>query len=130
MEFKYFKPIKKENSIVEFFDNAYVIPQDDFISFFKDNNGARPSLNECTLKNGKEKVINSFLSFNEEDKDNVYFAREIVEKVDSRLIPFAKEPSGDYYCLKGKKVVYYCLEDEDVIEVADSFEQFINSLHE
>jgi hypothetical protein len=126
MEIKYVKQLKDENSISVFARNNGIDFSCEFVEFIKHNNGGRPIKNEVELENGSEKVVNNFLSFNEEDKENVYKARCRIE--DKNLIPFANDPAGNYYCLKGDKVVFYSHEDEAVVNVAESFGDFLEKL--
>lgn len=128
MEFKYVKPLAKEDSIHAFFKLYGVSMPEKFERFFKDNNGSRPSLNTYVLKNGAEKVLNSFLSFNEGDRENVYKAKRRTMEDDVALIPFANDPAGNYFCLKESAVVFYSHEDGEEIGAADSFEEFLNKL--
>jgi hypothetical protein len=126
MEIKYVKQLNDENSINTFARDNGIDFSVEFVEFFKKNNGGRPDKNEVELVNGSEKVVNSFLSFNDNDKENVYKARRRIE--DKNLIPFACDPAGNYYCLKGGKVVYYSHEDNDVVDVAKSFAEFLGKI--
>jgi hypothetical protein len=126
MEIKYVKQLKDENSISIFAKNNGVDFPEEFIEFVKKNNGGRPVKNEVVLTNGSEKVVNSFLSFNDEDKENVYKARRWVSN--KNLIPFANDPAGNYYCLLDGKVVFYFHEDDSVVDVAESFGTFLEKL--
>lgn len=128
MNYKYVKPLKDDTCIKKFFQNNGVSLTDTFETFFKENNGGRPSLNICLLQNGSEKVVNNFLSFNEEDKENVYKAKRRTEEDNKKLLPFAKDPAGNYFCLLDGAVVFYSHEDGAVFKAAESFESFIGKL--
>lgn len=124
MECKYVKPLKDKELINGFFKDHDVDVPKGFIDFFVKNNGGRPELNECTLKNGAESIVNNFLSFNEEDKENVYKAIIRVAEDNTKLVPFAKDPGGNYFCLLEGKIVFWSHEDGEIIEITDSFESF------
>lgn len=64
------------------------------------------------------------MSFNEEDKENVYKAIKRVSEDNDKLVPIAKDPGGNYFCLFYGKVVFWSHEDGETIEAADSFESF------
>ena len=124
MECKYVKPLKDKSVIEAFFaEHGVEIPQG-FLELFSTINGGRPEQNECVLKDGSERVINNFLSFNEEDKENVYKAIRRVSEDNDKLVPFAKDPGGNYFCLFDGHVVFWFHEDGEIIDVAETFEQF------
>lgn len=64
------------------------------------------------------------MSFNEEDKENVYKAIKRVSEDNDKLVPIAKDPGGNYFCLFDGKVVFWSHEDGEIIEAADSLESF------
>lgn len=64
------------------------------------------------------------MSFDEEDKENVYKAIKRVSEDNDKLVPIAKDPGGNYFCLFDGKVVFWSHEDGETIEAADSFESF------
>ena len=82
------------------------------------------------LGNGDESDVKSLLSFNEADKENIY---KVIEYFNSqyhgKLVPFASDSAGNYYCEKKGSIVLWTQEGE-VIPVSDSFADFLNSLHE
>ena len=128
MDVKYVKPLKDKEAIEALFaEHGAKIPQG-FTDFFVKYNGGRPLDNTCVLKDGSERVVNSFLSFNEEDKENVYKAIRRVGGDNQRLIPFAGDPAGNYYCLLDGRVVFWSHEDGEIIEAAESLEAFYHAL--
>lgn len=128
MEYKYIKPLKEQEIIRKFFDKNHAVLPEYFEKYFEKYNGSRPSLNLFILENGEEKVLNTFLSFNEEDKENVFKAKRRVTEDNNEIIPFANDPAGNYFCLKKEKVVFYSHESGEIYPAADSFENFINKL--
>lgn len=128
MEVNYIKSLEDVSFIRAYEKKVGIAFSKEFIEFFEKYNGGRPTPNTITIKNGEEKLINTFLSFNDNDKENVYKAKKRVSEDNSRVIPFAMDPSGDYFCLLGEQVVYFSHEDAEVYEVADSFENFLKSI--
>ena len=128
MKCKYIKELKNIEGVREFFAINGIEIQKNIEKFFIDNNGGRPEKNVVYLENGTEKVVNSFLSFNEEDKDNIYKAKRRVKEDDCLLIPFARDPSGNYFCFKNRQIIFYSHEDGKEYNITKSFEEFINSL--
>ena len=125
---KYCKPIKNNKVISSFFEKYDKKIPEGFEEFFINNNGGRPVQNTCFLQNGSEKVVNCFLSFNEEDKENIYKAKAVLEKIDNAILPFASDPSGNYYCIKDG-FIYFCSHEEaKLYPIANSFISFIETL--
>lgn len=127
MEMKFVKPILDGTAMDKFFEEVGIQIPEAFQDFFIENNGGRPINNQCMLLNGNEKILNTFLSFNESDKENVYKARRRVEVDDMKLIPFANDPSGNYFCIKDGRVIFYSHEDSEEMEICDSFDAFIRN---
>jgi hypothetical protein len=125
---KYIKPLKDPDIIEKWAKSNNIKFPEGFITFFRMYNGGRPTKNTIKL-NKREFVVNSFLSFNKDDKENVYNIKNILSKIDKDLIPFANDPAGNYFCLKSNKVVFYFHEDDSIIEVCSSFDEFIMKLH-
>lgn len=128
MEIKYVKSLEDCNVIEKIASDMGITLPSDFVEFFKVNNGGRPIPNEVTISSGSKKVLNSFLSFNESDKENVIKAKRRVAQDDERLFPFANDPAGNYFCLKGEEVVFYFSEDGEVIGITNTFGDFIKKL--
>lgn len=84
--------------------------------------------NECVLKDGSERVVNNFLSFNEEDKENIYKAIKRVSEDNDKLVPIAKDPRENYFCLFDGKVAFWSHEDGEIIDVAETFEQIFEMM--
>ena len=129
MECKYVKPLTNTALISDFFSGYDVDVPQGFSDFFVANNGGRPESNECSTKDGSERIVNNFLSFNMEDKENVYKAARRVAEDNDKLIPFAKDPGGDYFCLLDNKVVIWSHEDGGTIDIADTFKSFCTMLN-
>lgn len=125
--FNNIKYLKDKNSVKRFFSENGISLDKKTEKFITDNNGGGPSKNTIKVK-GTERVMNSLLSFNKDDKDNVYKAKLRVDADDASLIPIARDPSENYFCFKGKQIVFYSHEDGEWCEVSNSFINFISSL--
>lgn len=106
-------------------------------------NGASTLQNCWNLPNGEEKVFDRLLSFNKDDKENIYFALETFqEKGTKRLIPFASDPFGNDICFDystsntNPSIVFHDHErayEDDAYNgefVCSSFDEFLNMLYE
>ncbi|MHC0037729.1 SMI1/KNR4 family protein [Pseudoneobacillus sp. C159] len=126
------KPLEPVTSIEIFeSDHGFTVPEflKDFIHQY---NGGRPSLDITKTKSGREVQIKTFLSFNKKDIETVhnvigYFKKQF----HGNLLPFASEPSGDYFCvdLTNLSIVYWEHETNEIQKVADNFYKFINGLY-
>ena len=130
MECKYVKKIENEKAIKLFQEQSGVGFDMEYVDFIKVNNGGRPEYNVIQLPDGSEKVVNKFLSFNESDKENIYKAKHRIEEDDEKLIPFASDPAGNYFCFKSSKVYFYGHEDGEEQMIAESFRDFLGMLKE
>lgn len=96
------------------------------------NNGGRPSKN-CFLKEkSEERVLKSFLSFNKEDKENVWYMFEWLEKeIKKKYIPFAIDNFGNLVCFdkSNDKIVFVNNDNMSVQIVADTFDDFLKTLY-
>ena len=128
MEIKYVKALVNKDSIRTLFEQINKTMPEGFEDFFKKYNGGRPTQNICFLYNGAEKVVNSFLSFNKDDKENIYKAIKRVSQNNLEIIPFASDPAGNYFCIKSNEIVFYSHEDEEIYKISNSFNEFIDNL--
>ena len=128
MKVKFVKELKDNSLIYLFFKKINKKIPEGFEDCFKKYNGGRPEKNEVQLKDGTEVVLNNFLSFNKDDKDNVYKVWERINEEKYNLIPFAKDPSGNYYCLKDEEVVFYNHEEGNYSLISSSFKEFVLGL--
>lgn len=101
----------------------------DYKSVIIDNNNARPSINTFDAEYTTEHVFKKLLSLKEDDIENVYKAKKVLSEVDNTLFPFANDPAGNYLCFKGESVVYWLHEDNTILEVANSFTEFLAKLY-
>ena len=94
------------------------------------HNGARPKPNTITLKNGEENDVKILLSYNENDPENIYGIIEyFIENYKGKLIPFAADSAGNYYCELEKRIVLWT-QSKEIFPVCNNFSQFLESLYE
>ena len=80
---------------------------------------------------GYERVVGGILSFNTNDEsDNVYDAIEVLSN--PVLIPFAIDPSGDYFCFdtKNNEVLFWNHEVNKYQEMKLTINEFRDELYE
>jgi len=85
-------------------------------------------------KKGNERVIDNFVSFNEDTYSIFDVTDWIHDDVGfANLIPFASDPFGNYFCFDKStnpmKIVWWFHETDDIEEISDDFDQFIASLY-
>jgi len=129
LTWKYVKPLSNTNAIEDFEkENNITIPQD-LKQCVKYNNGGRPSLNVFDTNKSRGRVFKTLLSFNKTDVENVFSLFSIIHSKHKEIIPFASDPSGNYLCIKGTKIVLFLHENEMLEDIADSFSEFLSRLH-
>lgn len=128
MKWKYIKKLKDINCITEI-ENKYNIhiPQtlkDIIINY----NGGRPFENLFNTEKNDEKVIKSLLSYNIDDKENVYIFSEIFKK---SFIPFAITEFGDVICInnKNENIELYLHELDTFEYICKDINEFLNILY-
>lgn len=121
------KPLTNLDAVTQFESKYHVTIPDDLKNCIIEHNGGRPSPNTIKTKNGKEYDVKLLLSYNPEDKETVY--KCISYFCEKKLLPFAVDSSGNYYCMCGNKVVLWVQSDE-TYDVSDSFSAFISGLYE
>ena len=130
IKWKYKIEIKDKEIFNEIENERNIIIPSGVINFLCEVNAATPSLDTVMIGND-EKVLGAILTFNRDDKDvdSVFTALTIIENND--LLPFAIDPSGNYFCYSVNKkcVVYYNHEEDEYIYTSYDFEQFIKELH-
>lgn len=95
-----------------------------------ENNGGRPKLDFIKLENGEEYDVKILLSYNEDDIENIYKVSEFfIKNFNGKMIPFASDSAGNYYCECDGKIVLWT-QDDEVLSVCDGFKDFLNSLYE
>ena len=127
MEYKYVKELEDVNNIKEIEEKYKVqIPQTLKDIIIK-NNGGRPIANIFLTNNKKEKMIKTLLSYNKEDKENVYIFTELFEK---GYIPFAIAEFGDVICVNSinDHVELYNHETDKMESICENVSTFFDIL--
>lgn len=126
---KYVKPLKNANAI-ETFEKVHSIsfPSDLKEILFK-YNGGRPSVKYYDTKTEKDKEFKTLLSFNEDDLETIYNHYPL-DSADKTLIPFASDPSGNYFVIKDGKIFLWLHEKDECVCLADSFSAFLKKMHD
>lgn len=103
---------------------------DELRTFICNYNGASPDKNHIEI-NGKERVFDSVLSFNENDVDVATF-KAAYQAIDSdEYIPFAIDPFGNHFCysIKTRKIAFYEHEEEVFDQTNYSLDEFLEHLY-
>lgn len=100
-------------------------------------NGGRPRPNTFDTIETKERVVKGLLSFNEEDRDNIWSTYEnIKDRLPDQLVPILSDPFGNYICfdfdplLKEPRIIFWDHETSEIEKITKSFPEFIDSLYE
>lgn len=123
------KPLVNQNAVNVFEKKYNLSLPDDFKKCVIENNGGRPEPNSIKTKNGYELDVKLLLSYNVDDTENIYAVIDyFMDNYAGKLIPFASDSAGNYYCFKGDMVFLWTQENE-IISVCDSFMDFKNGLY-
>ena len=128
MEWKYVKPLK-DNSVFENIEKIYNVEIPIYLKeLITKYNGGRPEKSIFDTKKSKERVLQGLISFNKEDKANIFIYEELLKK---GYIPFAITEFGDLVCInnKNKNVELYLNENETIESICDSIEVFDHKLY-
>ena len=142
MEWWVFEAVDADRIAVEQFEKVcdFCYP-DSFKKIVKQYDGGSPEYMEFDTKEQEGRVFNNLLSFDADITSSMwYFAEKhsdgsiewVIDGLDWRYIPFARDPFGNYICFDrtNNHVVFWDHEIAEVEEVADTFTEFINSLYE
>ena len=127
MEWKYIKPLK-DNSIFENIEKTYNVEIPRYLKeIITKYNGGRPERRLFDTQNSKERVLQGLISFNKEDKANIFIYDDLLKK---GYIPFAITEFGDVVCINNETrcVVLYLHETENFENVCDKINDFFNLL--
>lgn len=123
------KPLSDPNAIQQLEKKYGVKLSKALADCIRANNGGRPKPNAVPFKNGGESDMKMLLSYNEEDLENIYrVIGFFVQNYKGRLVPFATDSGGNYYCEMGKQIVYWT-QGGEIYPVCDSFEELLASLY-
>lgn len=128
---KYVKPLKNRNILDEFEKKySYALP-DKFKECVIKNNGGRPSLNTFDTDIESNRVIKSFLSFNNDDKENIWEINEYFSTdCDMKYIAFAIDNFGNLICFSvdDNSIIFYEHEENKIEYIAESFTEYLSIL--
>ena len=132
MEWKYVKPLKTERLITDFENLVnYKFPEE-FRKIVLLYNGGRPQNRTFDTEKVRERVLKSFLSFNENDKETVWKIHEWnSDMLGKRFVPFAIDNFGNLICfdVKNSTIVFLNHENGKSEKIADSFHDFLRGLY-
>lgn len=128
-EWKYVKPTTLEK--IECVEKEYNIklPADLKNCILKNNNG-RPVNASFDTDKSKGRTIKKLLSYNKEDRENIYSFVDVVRKEAADLFPVATDEFGNFICLKNDKLVLWLHETGGEEFIANSMTDFISNLHD
>ena len=126
---KYVKPLQDSQAIEQFEKAHGIVFPDDLKEIMKKNNGGCPPLKYYDMASEKNKEFKTLLSFNKSDVENIYKVFPL-ESSDTTLVPFASDPAGNFFVLKDGKIFFWNHENDKTMFLADTFTEFLSSLHE
>lgn len=132
MEWNKVKQLEDKGAIEEFEKKFnYILPVD-FKEFVENYNGARPNIKVFDCKESKMHVFNHMLSFNKNDKLNIWNINFNSDNSSDKYLIFGVTSFGDFLCFdrETNHVIYLEHETMEIEEVATTFTQFINSFYD
>lgn len=126
---KYVKELQNKQAVTDFETQHNVVFPDDLKEWILKNNGGRPYNSTIDTEKTKSRVFKSLLSFNPDDKETIFTVYDVLQKEDKSLLPFASDPSGNFFCIKNGKIVLWLHETGTIENVADSFSAMLKKLH-
>lgn len=123
MEWKYIKSVT-EKDLKEFENKFDVKLSNKLKEVILNYNNGRPSNNLFDTLSEKGKVLKKMISYNKDDKDNVYIFSEIIDK---GYMPFAITEFGDIICESKDESIYLYKHELDKFEyITENINQFVN----
>lgn len=124
------KPLVNKNAIAEFEAKYAVSLPEDFKKCIVENNAGRPRPNAILSKDGNEFDVKVLLSYNKNDIENIYKVIDyFITNYKGKLLPFASDSAGNYYCFNNESVVLWTQENE-IVSICNSFADFARNLYE
>lgn len=119
-----------DKKIIELFEkeNGITLPLD-FKECIMENNAGYPSLDIVTTIDGLEIEINSLISYNKQDIDNIYNVFGFFKKeYNNTILPIFTTSSNDYICidLLNQNVLYWQEQTGELIFISENFTAFLN----
>ncbi len=133
MNWKYVKPLSSEK-LLKAFETAqdFKFPVE-YQSCVIQHNGGRPEKKAFFNSTGNERVVKSFLSFNPDDKENIWdVAKWSGSEISEQYLPFAMDNFGNLICFQkdNATIVFINMENKSIEDVANSFAEFMKKLEE
>lgn len=128
MEWKYVKPLK-DNNVFENIETTYNIEIPKYLKeLIIKYNGGRPDKKIFDTQTSKERVLQGLISFNKEDKANIFIYEDLFKK---GYIPFAITEFGDIIFINGKNknIQLYLCDSERKEIICDKIETFFEILY-
>ena len=128
MEWKYVKQLKDLQAIEKIELMSKIKIPISLKQIIINYNGGRPEKNIFDTKYSKEKVLKSLISYNIDDRENIYIYTNFFDK---GLLPFAITEFGDIICLNSKnnEVELYLHELNKCEKICDNILEFIDKLY-
>lgn len=133
MKWNYVKPLASQSSLKEFEQIVQYRFPEDFRKCVQQYNGGRPEQRVFDTDKGTDRMITSLLSFNQQDKENVWDLWEWgKEDLQDRYVPFGIDPFGNLlaFDVKTNDVMFLDHETGTVEKAASNFTEFLEKLHE
>ena len=128
MEWKYVKTLK-DNSVFENIEKIYNVEIPTYLKeLITKYNGGKPENTVFDTQQSKEKVLQRLISFNKEDKANIFIYEELLKQ---GYIPFAITEFGDIVCIKveNSNIELYIQEQDKFEYVCKSIDLFFDKLY-
>lgn len=98
IKWKYVKPIIDEDNVLNFLlQHGVNLPQQ-ILDCIIENNGGRPSSTVFNTNKSKERVFKSLLSYNSEDRENIYSVYPHMFR-GTELYPIGTDAAGNFICI-------------------------------
>ncbi len=134
-EWKYIEPLQSDDSIYEFEKIINYTFPNEFKKVVRSYNGGIPDKRKIKLSSGHEVVFKRLLSFNKNDRENVFSVFNWVSShIKKGLVPFGIDPAGNYFCFdynntnKGS-IVFWDHEINKHSFVSNTFTQFLDMMY-
>ena len=127
MNWKYIKPTSLEKIQAVEKEYGISLPQD-LINILLECNNGRPEKSLFKVA-GIERVFKKILSYNREDKENVYLFIDLIKKEDSALFPIAIDPAGNFICLYNGTIAFWEHESGNKRYICDTISELIEQLY-
>lgn len=134
MQWKFIKTLENKD-IIKLYEEKYQITfPKEFISLIERYNGGRPRPNNFNCKSISGCVFKSLLSFNPNDRENIFNTKECLkDELPENLIPFATDPAGNLICFKytsgNTSIVYWMHETEEIHDICETINELLNNLY-